>query len=84
MSGANSYIGQTSLDLAEQGINVLRGRFEIKNTQLMHKLLQQYMKDVLPVGLADNEPNLHCNEIVGHNIGHRWSLPSYDQVWSWS
>ena len=23
----------------------------------------------------------HCNEIVGHNIGHGWSLPSYDQVY---
>ena len=26
-------------------------------------------------------PRHHCNEIVGHNIGHRWSLPSYDQVY---
>ena len=23
----------------------------------------------------------HCNEIVGHNIGHMWSMPSYDQVY---
>ena len=27
----------------------------MKNTRLMHKLLQQDMKDVLPVGLADNK-----------------------------
>ena len=46
------------MDLAEQGINVLWGSFEIKNTRLMHKLLQQYMKDVLPVGLADKEISL--------------------------
>jgi twinkle protein len=44
-----------SLDLAEQGVNVLWGSFEIKNTRLMHKLLQQYMRDVLPVGLADRD-----------------------------
>lgn len=42
-----------SLDLAEQGVNVLWGSFEIKNTRLMHKLLQQYMRDILPVGLAE-------------------------------
>ena len=64
MSGANSYIGQTSLDLAEQGINVLWGSFEIKNTRLMHKLLQQYMKDVLPVGLANNK-DLPAEECFG-------------------
>ncbi|KAL7536825.1 hypothetical protein ACHAXR_007420, partial [Thalassiosira sp. AJA248-18] len=54
-SGKTTFLGQTSLDLAEQGINVLWGSFEIKNTRLMHKLLQQYMKDVLPVGLADKD-----------------------------
>jgi hypothetical protein len=54
-SGKTTFLGQTSLDLAEQGVNVLWGSFEIKNTRLMHKLLQQYMKDILPVGLADRE-----------------------------
>jgi twinkle protein len=39
-----------SLDLAEQGINVLWGSFEIKNTRLMHKLLQQFSRAPLPVG----------------------------------
>ena len=57
-SGKTTFLGQASLDLAEQGINVLWGSFEIKNTRLMHKLLQQYMKDVLPVGLADKEISL--------------------------
>ncbi|EED86397.1 predicted protein [Thalassiosira pseudonana CCMP1335] len=54
-SGKTTFLGQTSLDLVEQGINVLWGSFEIKNTRLMHKLLQQYMKDVLPVGLAEKD-----------------------------
>ena len=54
-SGKTTFLGQASLDLAEQRINVLWGSFEIKNTRLMHKLLQQYMKDVLPVGLAEKE-----------------------------
>jgi twinkle protein len=53
--GKTTFLGQTSLDLVEQGINVLWGSFEIKNTRLMHKLLQQYMKDVLPVGLAEKD-----------------------------
>lgn len=54
-SGKTTFLGQISLDLAEQGVNVLWGSFEIKNTRLMHKLLQQYMKDVLPVGLAEKD-----------------------------
>ena len=39
-----------SLDLAEQDINVLWGSFEIKNTRLMHKLLQQFAREPLPTG----------------------------------
>jgi twinkle protein len=39
-----------SLDLAEQGVNVLWGSFEIKNTRLMHKLLQQHAREPLPTG----------------------------------
>ncbi|KAL7553107.1 hypothetical protein ACHAWF_016365 [Thalassiosira exigua] len=54
-SGKTTFLGQASLDLAEQGINVLWGSFEIKNTRLIQKLLQQYMKDVLPVGLNDRD-----------------------------
>ncbi|EJK47953.1 hypothetical protein THAOC_33293 [Thalassiosira oceanica] len=48
-SGKTTFLGQTSLDLVEQGVNVLWGSFEIKNTRLMKKLLQQYMRDVLPM-----------------------------------
>lgn len=41
-----------SLDLAEQDVNVLWGSFEIKNTRLMHKLLQQFAREPLPTGDA--------------------------------
>ena len=47
-SGKTTFLGQVSLDLAEQGINVLWGSFEIKNTRLLHKLLKQYSRDALP------------------------------------
>jgi len=57
-SGKTTFLGQASLDLAEQGINVLWGSFEIKNTRLMHKLLQQYTKDVLPVGVAERDMSI--------------------------
>ena len=56
--GKTTFLGQASLDLAEQGINVLWGSFEIKNTRLMHKLLQQYTKDVLPVGVAERDMSI--------------------------
>jgi twinkle protein len=36
--------------MAEQNVNVLWGSFEIKNTRLMHKLLQQHAREPLPVG----------------------------------
>ena len=49
-SGKTTFLGQMSLDLAEQDINVLWGSFEIKNTRLIHKLLQQYMREPLPSG----------------------------------
>jgi twinkle protein len=39
-----------SLDLAEQHVNVLWGSFEIKNTRLMHKLLQQYGREPIIPG----------------------------------
>lgn len=41
-----------SLDLAEQDVNVLWGSFEIKNTRLIHKLMQQYAREPLPTGDA--------------------------------
>ena len=65
-SGKTTFLGQMSLDLAEQGVNVLWGSFEIKNTRLMHKLLQQYMRDILPVGLA--EKNISDEEKQQHML----------------
>lgn len=45
-----TFLGQMSLDFAEQGVNTLWGSFEIKNTRLMHKLLQQFSREPLPIG----------------------------------
>jgi twinkle protein len=53
-SGKTTFLGQVSLDLAEQGINVLWGSFEIKNTRLLHKLLKQFSRQGLP---ANTDPN---------------------------
>ena len=47
-SGKTTFLGQISIDLAEQGQNVLWGSFEIKNTRLLQKLLKQFSKDSLP------------------------------------
>jgi twinkle protein len=49
-SGKTTYLGQMSLDLAEQDVNVLWGSFEIKNTRLLHKLLQQYAREPITAG----------------------------------
>ena len=43
-----------SLDLAEQGENVLWGSFEIKNTRLLHKLMKQFSRDALPLSTDKN------------------------------
>jgi twinkle protein len=51
-SGKTTFLGQLSLDLAEQDVNVLWGSFEIKNTRLLHKLLQQFAREPLPSGDA--------------------------------
>ncbi len=48
------------MDLAEQDINVLWGSFEIKNTRLMHKLLQQFSREPLPVGQPEKADKLHA------------------------
>jgi twinkle protein len=47
-----TFLGQMSLDLAEQDVNVLWGSFEIKNTRLIHKLMQQFVREPLPTGDA--------------------------------
>lgn len=57
-SGKTTFLGQVSLDLAEQGINVLWGSFEIKNTRLLHKLLRQFSRDALPDSSAPNAGEL--------------------------
>ena len=49
-----TFLGQVSLDLAEQGENVLWGSFEIKNTRLLHKLMKQFSRDALPVSTEKN------------------------------
>ena len=46
-SGKTTFLGQLSLDLAQQDLNVLWGSFEIKNTRLLHKLLQQFAQEPL-------------------------------------
>lgn len=54
-SGKTTFLSQISLDFAEQGVNTLWGSFEIKNTRLMHKLLQQYSYQPLP---APGDPDM--------------------------
>jgi twinkle protein len=59
-SGKTTFLGQLSLDLAEQDVNVLWGSFEIKNTRLLQKLLQQYSRKPLPTaGEPDAKALLH-------------------------
>ena len=49
-----TFLGQVSLDLAEQGENVLWGSFEVKNTRLLHKLMKQFSRDSLPLSTDPN------------------------------
>jgi twinkle protein len=53
-----TFLGQVSLDLAEQGINILWGSFEIKNTRLLHKLLKQFSREGLPLNTDPRAPEL--------------------------
>jgi twinkle protein len=57
-SGKTTFLGQISLDLAEQGINTLWGSFEIKNTRLLHKLLKQFARAPLPDHRLENAAEL--------------------------
>jgi twinkle protein len=59
-SGKTTFLGQLSLDFAEQGVNTLWGSFEIKNTRLMHKLLQQFSREPLPVGKPESIDSLNA------------------------
>lgn len=47
LSGKTTFLGQLTIDLAEQGINVLWGSFEIRNTRLLHKLMHQHARKPL-------------------------------------
>ena len=49
-SGKTTFLGQLSVDLVEQNVNVLWGSFEIKNIRLIHKLMQQFAREPLPSG----------------------------------
>ena len=67
-----TFLGQVSLDLAEQGINVLWGSFEIKNTRLLHKLLRQFSRNSLPDSKAAN-----ASELLQSLADRFQSLPLY-------
>ncbi|KAL7571037.1 hypothetical protein ACA910_003754 [Epithemia clementina (nom. ined.)] len=62
-SGKTTFLCQQSLDLAEHGVNVLWGSFEVKNTALLRILLQQFSKEPLP---TDSREKLEA-------IGNRFS-----------
>ena len=51
-----TFLSQQSIDLAEQGINVLWGSFEIKNSRLIKKLLQQFARE--PLVIEENDQKL--------------------------
>jgi twinkle protein len=59
-SGKTTFLGQVSIDLAESGMNVLWGSFEIKNTRLIHKLLQQFAREPLPKGDLSMEDKMEA------------------------
>lgn len=46
-TGKTTFLGQLSLDFTENDVRTLWGSFEIKNTRLMLKLLQQYSRGPL-------------------------------------
>jgi twinkle protein len=71
-SGKTTFLGQVSLDMAEQGINVLWGSFEIKNTRLIHKLLKQFARKALPDHKQSN-----ASELLGALADRFQNLPLY-------
>lgn len=40
--GKTTFLSQLSVDLAQQGVNTLWGSFEVKNVNLIRKMLAQY------------------------------------------
>jgi len=59
-SGKTTLLSQMSLDMAEQGVGTLWGSFEVKNTRLLKKLLQQFSRDSLPVTADGQEEALQA------------------------
>lgn len=59
-SGKTTLLGQMSLDFAEQGINTLWGSFEIQNTRLVLKLMQQFSREPLPLGKPEMGQSLEA------------------------
>ena len=66
-AGKTTFLSQVSLDLCNQGVNTLWGSFEIKNIQLMKKMLMQY---------AGN-PNVLQDDVFEHVADGFESLPMY-------
>lgn len=64
-SGKTTFLGQLSLDLAEQGVNVLWGSFEIKNNRLVTKLLQQFAQEGPLPTIETHEPEMVKTYIEG-------------------
>lgn len=52
-SGKTTFISEYSLDLAIQGVNTLWGSFEIKNTRLAKRMLQQFARKPFDDKLED-------------------------------
>ncbi|CAM9440663.1 unnamed protein product [Phaeothamnion confervicola] len=51
-AGKTTLLSQLSLDLSEAGVNTLWGSFEIKNTRLIKKMLQQFARRPLAEVIA--------------------------------
>ena len=69
--GKTTFLGQLSLDFAENGVNTLWGSFEIKNTRLMHKLLQQFSRGPMP---NDRSAKVQALEVLADRFEN---LPLY-------
>lgn len=69
--GKTTFLGQLSLDFAENNVNTLWGSFEIKNTRLLNKLIKQYSRGPLPVNMDERRQVLE-------NLADRFeNLPLY-------
>lgn len=74
-TGKTTFLGQLSLDFAENDVRTLWGSFEIKNTRLMHKLLQQYARGpLISERNQDKEKQLEAIEVIADKFQ---DLPMY-------